>query len=115
MLPPTLGGNLTNKKHNSGKISNTQLMPDIIEWPLFDVFWQAIRDPTSKMFLKSQPSLEEYKPVAKQFLACLCFIVCGLHQNQLMAVFRVILLAWYTSANKADKIHTSKIFESAHI
>ncbi len=113
-LPHTPGGSPTNKKRNSGKVSNAQLMPDTIEWPPLDVLWQAIGDPASEMFLKSQPSLEEYEPAAKRFLARLCLIVCGLHQDQLMAVFRATLPAWYASADKADKIRTSEIFESAH-
>lgn len=66
------------------------------------------------MYLKSQPSLKEYEPAAKRFLARLCFVVRGLHQDQLMVVFRATLPAWYASANKADKIRASEIFESAH-
>ncbi len=110
-LPHTLGGSPTNKKCNSGKVSNAQLMPDTIEWPLLDALWQAIGDPASEMFLKSQPSFEEYEPAAKRFLARLCLIVRELHQDQLRAVFRATLPAWYASANKADKICTSEIFE----
>ncbi len=107
-------GSPTNKKRNSGKVSNTQLMPDTIEWPSLDALWQAIGDLASEMFLKSQPSLEEYEPTAKRFLARLCLIVRGFYQDQLMAVFRAILPAWYASADKVDKIRTSEIFESAH-
>lgn len=32
-----------------------------------------------------------------------------------MAMFRAIFLAWYRNVNKADKIRTFEIFESANI
>lgn len=113
-LPASPGGSPVNKKRNSGKLGNAPLMPDTIEWPPLDGLWQAIGDPASEMYLKSQPSLEEYEPAAKRFLARLCFVVRGLHQDQLMVVFRATLPAWYASADKADKIRASEIFESAH-
>ncbi len=87
VLPPTLDGSLINKKRNSGMVSNMQLMSDTIEWPLLNALWQAIMDPASKIFLKSQPSLKEYESAAKRFLACLCIIVHGLYWDQLIAVF----------------------------
>ena len=113
-LPGNPGGSPVNKKRNNGKLGNAPLMPDTIEWPLLDGLWQAIGDPASKIYLKSQPSLEEYEPATKRVLARLCFVVQGLNQDQLMVVFRATLSAWYASADKADKIRAFEIFKCAH-
>ena len=113
-LPASPGESPVNKKRNSGKLGNAPLMPDTIEWPPLDRLWQAIGDPASKMYLQSQLFLEEYELAAKRFLARLCFVMRSLQQDQLMVVFCATLPAWYASANKADKIRTSEIFESAH-
>ena len=77
--PPILGGSSMNKKRNSSKVLNVQLMPDTIKWLPLDALWQAIGHPASKMFLKSQLSLEEYKSGIKRFLSRLCLIVCRFH------------------------------------
>lgn len=68
-----------NKKRNSGKVFNMQLMPDIIELLPLNVLWQAIEDSASKMFLESKPSFKKYKPITKWFLIGLCLIVQRLH------------------------------------
>lgn len=115
VLPLKPCGSLTNKKCNSGKVTNVQLMPDIIKRPSLNILWQAIGDLVYNIFLKSQLFFKEYKPTAKQFFAYLNLIVCEFHWDQLMTVFYVIFVALYTSVSKADKICAFKIFELTHI
>ena len=64
--------------------------------------------------MKSQPSLDEYEPAAKRFLARLSLIVRGLNQDQINVIFRVTIPNWYSTAEKADKIRASESWESAH-
>lgn len=82
-----LGGSPKSKKRNSGKHISAPLIPDTIEWPLLDILWQTIGDPASELYLKSQPSFDDYGLAAKRFFACLSLVVRGLHQDQIMVVF----------------------------
>lgn len=108
------GGSPQSKKRNSGKNISAQLMPDTIEWPPLDILWQVIGDPALESYLKSQPSLDDYALAMKRFLARLSLVVRGLHQDQIMVVFRATVPNWYSTAEKADKLRASELFESAH-
>lgn len=112
--PSIPGGGPLSKKSNSGRFSNAQLMPDAIDWPSLDTLWQTIGDPASERYLKSQPSIEGYEHAVKPFFARLSLIVRGLHQDELMVIFRATLPFWYSSAEKVDKVRVSELFESAH-
>lgn len=112
--PSITGGSPLSKKRKSGQYGNAQLMPDAIDWPPLDTLWQTIGDPASERYLRSQPSIEEYEPAVKLFFARLSLIVRGLHQDQLVVLFRATLPFWYSSAGKADKFRVSELFESAH-
>lgn len=109
--PGTLGGSPVSKKRHSGRVVNAQLMPDVLEWPPLDTLWQSIGDLASEMYLKYQPSLKEYKPVAKQFLARLSLVVRGLKEDQILVIFRASVPTRYSSAKKADKVRIFEIFE----
>lgn len=108
------GGNSFAKKSGSDRLSNTQLMPDTIDWPPSDVLWQTIRDPGSKAYFKFQSFIEEYQLTIKEFLACLGLVVHGFYQDQLMVIFLAIFPSWYNITEKSDKICMSELFESGH-
>lgn len=90
-------------------------MSDLVEWPPLDIFWQVVEDLLSEMYMKSQPSLDEYEPATKRFLAYLFFIVCGLNQDQINVIFYAAIPYCYNTAKKADKIRASKSWEFTHM
>ena len=108
LLPNISEKSLVTKKSTSGICSNMTLMSDLVEWPPLDIFWQVVEDLLSEMYMKSQPSLDEYEPATKRFLAYLFFIVCGLNQDQINVIFYAAIPYCYNTAKKADKIRASK-------
>lgn len=63
--------------------------------------------------MKKQGTLEEYDAAAKAFLGRLSLLVRGLHQDQLMVIFRATLPNWYNTSDKSDKLAMSESFEAA--
>ncbi len=60
------GGSPQAKKRKNVR---AELMPDTIEWPPNDRLWPVIGDPASEVYLKSQPSINDYALAVKRFLA----------------------------------------------
>ncbi len=99
------------KKHKNVR---AKLMPDTIEWPLNNRLWPVIGDLASEAYLKSQPSIDDYVLTVKRFLTRLSLVIRSLNRDQVMVVFRTTVLNWYSTAEKANKLRTSELFESAH-
>lgn len=67
------------------------VIADTLEWPPHDTLWDTVGDHASEAFMKKQGTLEEYDAAVKVFLGRLSLLVCGLHQDQLMVIFRATL------------------------
>ncbi|WP_375449064.1 hypothetical protein [uncultured Nostoc sp.] len=113
--PDTPGKSPVTKKRTSGARNNMTMMLDSVEWPLLDTFWQIVGELISKMYIKSQPSLDEYTLAAKHFLACLSFIVRGFNKDQINVIFCATIPNLYSTPKKEDKIRASKSWESTHM
>ena len=107
--PSYSGDSLVNKKRTSSACDNIALMFYLLEWLPLDTLWQVVGNPVLEIFMKFQPFFDKYEPNTKCFLACLSLIVRGLNQDQINVIFCTMILNWYSIAEKADKIHSSKI------
>ncbi len=82
---------------------NASLFPDSKEWPPLDRLWDVVGNRASETYLKSQGTVEEYTLAARVFLGRLCLVVCGLHLDQLMVIFRATVPMWYGTAARIQK------------
>ena len=89
------------------------VIANTLEWLSHDTLWDTVGDCASEAFMKKQETLEEYDAAVKVFLDRLSLLVCGLYQDQLMVIFRVILPNWYHTCEKSDKLAMSESFEAA--
>lgn len=86
-------------------------MPDLLNWPLIDMFWVIVGNNKSKNYMKNIFFIKVYKLVVKYFWAHMSFIVYKLNTNQIIILFRVIYPNQYNMAKKTDKIHVSEIWK----
>ena len=109
-VSPTIGLGVLSKRVKRG---SGLVIADALVWPPLDTLWETIGDRASEAFVKKQGTLEEYDAAVKVFLGRLSLLVCGLHQDQLMVVFRATIPNWYSTAEKNDKMAMTESFETA--
>ena len=84
-----------------------------VPWPAADKIWEVFGDLPAEMMIKTTTDVIQYTKLVRGFHARLALIVRGLHLEEVLAVFRACLPAWYATASKADQVTAQEEFEGA--
>ena len=93
--------------------SSSTALPVKVEWPLKSELWNAIGDPASCKYLRSQTSLDKYRLAVKAFAARLSLVVHGVSSDQISSIRRATAPDWYETADRANKENANEAFEDA--